>query len=62
VEVSGEARELAQQARADREETSLSSERLAGIGRRLAAGHYDQSEVIAELARRLLRHPDLHAE
>lgn len=59
VEVSAEAKALSEQTEA-RAKSSLPPERLKQIGERLASGHYDKPEVIAQVARRLAKDPDFH--
>jgi hypothetical protein len=58
VEVSSEARALAEASGVRPTRSSLPPERLEQIGERLATGFYDRPEVVAELARRLVSHPD----
>lgn len=60
VEISDEARALAQQARADETgPAELSADRIAEIKAKIAGNFYDQPEVIADVADRLLDSGDL---
>jgi len=60
VEISDEARALAQQARADEAgQPELTADRIDQIKGRIAENFYDQPEVIADLADRLLDSGDL---
>ena len=58
VEVSAEAKALAEQTEARPAKSSLPPDRLKAIGERLASGHYDRPEVIDQVARRLAKDPD----
>ncbi len=60
VEVSADAKALSEQTEARASQSSLPPERLKQIGERLASGHYDRPEVIAQVARRLIQDPELH--
>ena len=60
VQVSSEARALAQASEVRPPKSSLPPERLQQIGERLATGFYDRPEVIDDLAKRLVSHPDFH--
>jgi len=62
VQVSPEALDLAQQSGARPPKSSLPPERLQQIGERLASGFYDQPEVMNDLAKRLVNHPDFRSE
>ena len=60
VEISEEARALAQQARADEAgQVELTPDRIAEIKARIVGHFYDQPEVIADVADRLLDSGDL---
>lgn len=58
VDVSSEAKALAEQTEARASESTLPKERLKEIGERLASGFYDQPEVIDQVARRVAKDPD----
>jgi anti-sigma28 factor (negative regulator of flagellin synthesis) len=60
VDVSAEAKALAQQSEA-RAASSIAPDRLKQIGERLASGFYDQPEVVDQVARRVAKDPDLFA-
>lgn len=57
VDVSADAKALVEGSEARASRSTLSPDRLKEIGDRLATGHYDQPEVIDEVARRLSRDP-----
>ena len=61
VQVSSEARALADPSGARPPRGTLPPERLQQIGERLATGFYDRPEVIDELAKRLVNHSDLRS-
>ncbi len=58
VDVSSEAKALAEQSEARGAESTLPKDRLKEIGERLASGFYDQPEVIDQVARRVAKDPD----
>ncbi|MEZ4457515.1 MAG: hypothetical protein R2882_13355 [Gemmatimonadales bacterium] len=58
VDVSTEARALAEQSEARPAKSSLPVDRLKEVGERLASGFYDQPEVIDQVARRIAGDPD----
>jgi hypothetical protein len=58
VDLSAEARHLADGSDVRPGQSSLSLDRLQQVGERLAAGFYDQPEVIEQVARRVARDPD----
>ncbi|HEY8484280.1 MAG TPA: flagellar biosynthesis anti-sigma factor FlgM [Longimicrobiales bacterium] len=59
VEISDEARALAAQEQAAAGTEGLSPERLALIRQRIREGVYDSPEVVAQVARELLRRGDV---
>lgn len=58
VDVSPDAKALAEQREARAAKSSLPADRLKEIGDRLASGFYDRPEVIDQVARRVARDPD----
>ena len=58
VDVSPDAKALAEQRDARSTTSSLPADRLKEIGDRLASGFYDQPEVIDQVARRVARDPE----
>ena len=58
VQVSSDAKALAEQRDARGANSSLSADRLKEIGERLASGFYDSPEVIDQVARKVARDPD----
>lgn len=61
VDVSADAKALSAQTETRASQSSLPPDRLKQIGERLASGHYDKPEVIAQVARRLVQDPDFKA-